>query len=175
MNTTAQAAELPATPLFGGLGPEELPELLTHATRIELGQGKPIFLKGEEADAFFVIVSGSAQVRANGGNENRVLAHVGAGAVLGETSLLLGGQHSASVYTAEPTILLRFANQAFMAVLEQSHHGAMRVLYNIARTLAVRLRAADDHIDEVVKAAAGAAVVKGDLDRLKNIFFTEWR
>ncbi len=48
------------------------------------------------------------------------------------------------------------------------------MLYNIACTLALCLRAADAHIAELAQATANGSVVKHDLDRLRNIFFSEW-
>ena len=168
------AAELPATPLFGGVQDADWPALLGTATRVEMGANQPIFLQGEPADAFFVVLSGSAEVRSRVGDSQQVLATLGSGAVLGETSLLLGGAHSASLYTAEASILLRFPKAAFMAAIDDGQHGAVRVLYNIAQALAIRLRAADAHISELAQASSHGTVVKNDLDRLRNIFFSEW-
>jgi CRP-like cAMP-binding protein len=170
--------ELAATALFGGLTEDDWPELLSQALRVELGANEPVLLQGEEAEALFVVISGSVDVRAkNSSGADQLLAHRTAGAMLGEIGLLLGGQHSASVYAAEPSTLLRFGREALMGLLESGHHGAMRVLYNIARTLAVRLREADARITELASARPPeqtASATMDDLDRLRTIFFTEW-
>lgn len=167
-------AELETTPLFGGVQAADWPALLGTAQEVELGANEAIFLQGEPADAFFVVLSGSVEVRGTAGDKEQVLATLGRGAVLGETSLLLGGAHSASLYTAEPSTLLRFPKEAFLAAVNDGQKGCVRVLYNIAHTLAVRLRAADAHISELSQATGRGAVVQNDLDRLRNIFFTEW-
>jgi CRP-like cAMP-binding protein len=167
-------AELAAAPLFGGVKDDDWPALLGTSTRVEMDAHQPIFLQGEPADAFYVVLSGSVEVRARSGDREQVLATLSAGAVLGETSLLLGGTHSASVYAAEDCTLLRFPKEAFMAAVNDGVKGAVRVLYNIAHTLAVRLRAADAHISELAQASTQGTVVKNDLDRLRNIFFSEW-
>lgn len=170
----AQAPELAATPLFGGVEDADWPEMLSNATRLELPANEPVFLQGEDADAFFVVLSGAVEVRVKTGEEERTLARLEQGAVLGETSLILGGNHSASVYTAEPAVLLRFPEQSFVRMINDGQHGAVRVLYNIAQALALRLRAADAHIAELSQATGQGTVVGHDLDRLRNIFFTEW-
>src|SRR5947208_602614 len=58
--------------------------------------------------------------------------------------------------------------------ISDGQKGAVQVLFNIARTMAVRLRAADAHIGELSHGSSQGTVVSHDLDRLRNIFFTEW-
>src|SRR5438105_2007322 len=137
MANASDIIEIPPTPLFGGLSQDDWPDLLKHSVRLEMAANEPVFLQGEEADAFFVVLAGSVQVRTKTPSGETTLAHLNAGAVLGETSLLLGGKHSASLYTAEPCTLLRFKNVAFKELIEESNRGAIRVLYNIAHTLAI--------------------------------------
>ncbi|MSQ24264.1 MAG: cyclic nucleotide-binding domain-containing protein [Chloroflexi bacterium] len=159
-----RAAELPPTPLFGGLSQEDWPELLKNAVRIELDLGGIVFLQGEESDAFYVVVAGSVEVREKEeGRDQQILAHLGAGAVLGESSLFLGGLHSASVYASEPTTLLRFPREAFTNLLWQREPGAIRVAYNMGFALAVRLRAADAQIADLSRGRAqtGAGQILG--------------
>lgn len=174
MAQASDIIEIPPTPLFGGLQQEDWSELVARAVRLELGANEPVFLHGQEADAFFAVLTGSVQVRTPTPGGDSALAQLGAGAVLGETSLLLGGTHSASVYTTEPATLLRFRNDGLKELIESGNRGAIRILYNIAHTLAVRLRAADAHIAELAKGASAGSVVGSDLERLRNIFFTQW-
>ena len=146
------ATELPATPLFGGLRQEDWPELLKNAVRLELNEGDQVFLQGEEADAFYVVVAGSVEIRVSEeGRGHQILANLGAGAVIGESSLFLGGQHSASVYASEPATLLSFPREGFMDLVWRQAPGAVRVLYNMGHALAARLRAADAEIGQLSK------------------------
>lgn len=154
--------ELPPTPLFGGLNQEDWPELLKTAVRLELNEGDRVFLQGEEADAFYVVLAGSVEVRVSEeGKGQQVLAHLGTGAVIGESSLFLGGQHSASVYASEPATLLCFPKEGFMNLLGQRVPGAVRVVYNMGHALAVRLRAADSQIAALSKGQRGSAHILG--------------
>jgi CRP/FNR family transcriptional regulator len=174
--TSTQPIELPPTPLFAGLEQDDWPDLLKFASRIELGPMEVVFHEGEDADAFFVVLAGTVEVRARmAGGPERPLAHLAPGAVIGETSLLLGAPHSASIYATEPCTLLKFPKDAFLELVKERQSGAVRVLYNIAHALAVRLRAADAHIAELSsRPAAGTQVVRNEVDRLRNIFLTEW-
>lgn len=140
--------ELPATPLFAGVENEDWPELLGRSVRVDALPGDAIFREGNEADAFFVVLTGQVEVRAanKSGPGEKALARLGAGSVLGETSLFLGGEHSASVYAMEHSTLLQFSHEGFREMVRSGHRGAIQVLYNIGNTLAVRLRAADTQI-----------------------------
>ena len=51
---------------------------------------------------------------------------------------------------------------------------AYRVVHNLARVLAARLRAADDLVAELCAGRSEAQVAEDDLDRLRHTFFTEW-
>ena len=152
--------EIPNTPLFGGLNQDDWPELLAHVERLELQEGDKVFLQGELADAFFVVVSGSVEVRVSQDvHGQQVLAHLGSGSVIGESSLFLGGTHSASVYASEPVALLCFRREEFLDLVWRLVPGAVRVLHNMAHAMAVRLRAADLEIAELSKGHGETGVV----------------
>lgn len=165
-------AELPATPLFAGVADEDWPDLLGHSVRLEALTGEPIFLQGEEADAFYVVISGLVEVGAQprSGRAERVLAHLGPGAVLGETSIFLGGPHSATVRAVEPTVLLRFAVAGFMEMVETRHRGAIRVLFNVGHALAVRLRSADALITDNDEASTPTQSVIENTQRARKVY-----
>ena len=141
----AHGDEIVASPLFGGVSQEDWAVLLSHATRLDLGAGQPVFLQGGAADSFYAVLSGTVEVRTkNAKGPERVAARLTGGSVLGETSLFLGGEHSASVYTSEPSTLLRFQTADFMELIEQKQTGAIRVLFNMGLALAARFRSATD-------------------------------
>lgn len=167
--------ELPETPLFAGLTEEDWPEVLSAGTRLELGAGESMFRQGEPGREFFLIVSGVVEVSVSSPEGDLPIAELGAGAVVGEMSLLLGDDHSVSARTSTPAVLLRFSSSAFSSWLDTRSAGAFRVLRNLANTLAIRLRSADDHLVDLSKRhtfATGA--VRTDLDKLRKIFLTDW-
>src|SRR5256885_6623132 len=91
--------ELPETPLFSGLTEHDWPEVLATGTRVELGADQQIFKQGDRGTEFFLIVAGSVQVSVESPNGELPIAELGAGAVLGELSLLLEDDHSVSART----------------------------------------------------------------------------
>lgn len=178
--TAPPANDLPPTPLFAGLEQDDWPGLLKNTTRIDLQTRDPVYKQGETADAFFVVLNGTVEVRARtASGPERPLAQLAPGAVLGETSLLLGGGHSASVYAAEPTTVLKFPKDAFLEMITERQSGAIRVLYNMAHALSVRLRAADAHIAELsstqtVHVGDSGQIVGHEAERLLSLRPTEW-
>ncbi len=159
---------------FAGIPDAELSELLGIADEIEIGAGERLFAEDEPADAFYVILSGGVDLSCRTPRaEARLLGHSGTGAALGETSLLVDGLHSASARATEPTRLLRFATTRFKEMLDASSMPAFRLVLNLARTLAARLRAANDKLAELASNPATPAA-EDDLDRLRKIFFADW-
>ena len=167
--------ELPETPLFAGLTEDDWPQVLAAGTRVELGAGEQIFRQGAPGLEFFLIVSGAVQVSVESPNGDLPIAQLGAGAVLGEMSLLLEDDHSVSARASTSTTLLRFSSAAFNDWLDERSPTAFRVLRNLANTLAARLRSADAHlVDCSQQDVYASGPVCTDLEKLRKIFLTDW-
>lgn len=172
---SALVSQLQSIPIFQGLSEADLDGLLTFVDRVDLQANQRLFAEDDPADAFFVVLSGGLDVHMRGkdGAEHR-LAHLEPGAVIGEISLLIGGERSASADATEPTVLLRFPDRRFRGMLEAGSLPAYRVVCNLARVLATRLRAADAQMAELCGEDGTATVAEDDLDRLRKIFFVDW-
>jgi len=167
-------AQLGQIAVFADLPESDLDVLRALAQRVELDAEATLFNQGDTADALFVVLTGNLDihVRVEGGREHLV-AHMGPGNVVGETSLFVSGLRSASARTTAPTVLLRFPDGALRAMMGAAAASACRIIYRLAQALAARLRAADAHIAEMSREDR-VAVFDDDLDRLRRIFFTDW-
>lgn len=163
--------EIPATPLFAGIEGDNWGALLSQATRKDLAIGQTVYKQGDPAGSFYVVLQGGVEVRAKapGVAGEQPVAQFGAGAVLGETSLFLGGEHSASIYAIEETVVLEFKNETFMAMVRAPHPAAVQVLINMGYALAVRLRTADARLGSVA-GALGVSSVLENPDKARKIF-----
>jgi CRP/FNR family cyclic AMP-dependent transcriptional regulator len=169
------ADQVASSPIFDGLADEDRKELVDAATRVEIPAGEAVFLQGEANDAFLVVVAGSIEVSVRGtGGQRRALGTLGSGAVVGETSMLVGGTHSATAYAVDRCVVLRFGAERFQAMLRSGSLPAYRVVLNLARVLATRLRLAQARLAEMSEGPGGSVVAEDDLDRLHRIFFTDW-
>lgn len=167
--------QLRTIPIFAGLPDRDLEALLNLSSRMEMGPEETLFVQGQPSDAFFVVLEGGVDVLVRGANgTEQPVAHMGPGSVLGEISLIIEGNRSATARATEPTRLLRFEDRRFRELLRSGSLPAYRVIHNLAHVLATRLRAADAQIAKMCEEESASTVAEDDLDRLRRIFFTEW-
>src|ERR1041385_2344017 len=86
-------AAIEQIPVFAGIPAADLMSLIELADEMQLGAGESLFLADQPADAFYVLVSGGVDLYSRGTrSDERFLAHLGPGAIIGETSPLMDGQ-----------------------------------------------------------------------------------
>jgi CRP-like cAMP-binding protein len=104
--------------IFAAAGRSALERLARGASEVTVAAGTPIVREGEPADALYVLVSGSVDVRARGeGAAERPLRTMPAGSYFGEIGLLEGIPRTATVTAAERCELLRIDGDAFLESL----------------------------------------------------------
>lgn len=114
------------------------------ASEVHFKAGEVVFQEGDVADAAFMILRGSVEIRvrvpgSSRAEDSRLLATLDTGEVFGEMSIIDESPRSASATAVEPTTCLRFPADEVLALIE-SHPVATR---EILRTLVSRLRAAN--------------------------------
>ena len=167
-------AQLAEIAFFRDLSEGDLDALRDLAQRIDVAAGDWLFRQGEEADCFYAVLSGGLDLLVNtpAGAEHLVV-HMGAGTIVGETSVLIGGQRSASARATRATALLSFPDEGLREMLRAQSLPAYRIVHRLAQALAQRLRQLDAHIAQM-SAGVSATATEDDLDRLRRIFFTDW-
>ena len=105
--------QLRAVPLFEHLRDDQLQWLLDHGQEYQAEQGDYVFRQGQDADYFYVIISGELQITQDINGSETVLATHHDGSFSGEVPLLSGTPYIASARALQPTQFLRFDNQAF--------------------------------------------------------------
>jgi CRP-like cAMP-binding protein len=168
-------AQLGDVPLFRDLPRDDLETLGRLARPAEINASEWLFHQGDPADCFYVVVAGGLdlEVRTATGREHLV-AHMGPGTVVGETSLFIGGQRSSSARATDRTALLEFPDEELRALLRSNALPAYHIAYRLAQALAQRLRELDAHIAQMSSLEGDRTAGEDDLDRLRRIFFTDW-
>jgi CRP-like cAMP-binding protein len=175
MATNIDVGAISAISIFSGIPSQDLAVLLELADTVELGAGEVLFSEDAPAHSFYVLLSGGIDVFGRGsGAADRLLAHLAAGSAIGETSLLMDGLRSATARATERSRLLRFPDERFHDLLEAGSLPAYRLVANLARVLAARLRAADDELLDAASRRGTTTEEEDDLDRLRRIFFKDW-
>ena len=123
-------------PLFSSLTPAEMRLVEKKFRLAEYKRGDLVYEEGKPADAFYVIVSGRFRVfQSVRGEGDKTLIFLYRGDYFGESSLLTGQAHSASVEARSDGLLLRLDKEDFLKTL--SEIPALSI--HLSRTLGHRL------------------------------------
>jgi len=105
--------------------------------QVQIVEGQSLILQeGEPGDAWFLVYDGACTIERHG----RELATLGRGAFFGELSVLDGAPRSASVRAQAPSILLRFPARALNQLLAVGSLAAHKIVLEMTRALARRMR-----------------------------------
>ena len=138
--------------------PENLSaQLFAGAASRHLEAGKALFLAGDTGDGCYRLEQGLVKVIITSPRgEERILAILGPGAIVGELSVIDGGPRSASVIAIKPCELSFVSRAAFKECTQQYPE----IYHYLVDVLAARLRETDDAL-----VAASFLTVKSRLAR----------
>ena len=133
-------------PLFSELGGPEINLLLPICRLIEGGIGHYLIHEGEPVRDIYFLLSGEATVR----KEQKQIATIGKGAVIGEMTLLNHTPAFATIQAKGPFKALAIDQLAFSNLLEGHARLASVILKKIARALSLRLMMTDAKLAEAL-------------------------
>lgn len=123
---------LNAVPLFKGLSKRDLTDIARQVDEVEFRPGEIMVAAGESGREAFVVLDGTATVRKN----DRKVAELGTGAVVGEMSLLTDLPRNATVRAETFVPALRIQRSAFLSMLEDHPAVAVKIVQALATRLA---------------------------------------
>jgi CRP/FNR family transcriptional regulator, cyclic AMP receptor protein len=127
--------------VLGRLPSELAGKLLANERTITLREGETLFERGDAGDGCYWLRRGVLAVSvASADGEQRILAILGAGAIVGELAMIDGLPRSATVQAVRDCVLTFVSRAAFTETL--SRHPEL--FHDIAMTLAARLRQSDE-------------------------------
>jgi len=117
--------------------------LLRHTSHRRFGPGETVIAAGERERSLYLVLDGRLEVLAEHGRRRlRRIATIEAGSVLGELSFFDGAPRSALVRTLTPAVLAELSPAEFDTLAAANPVLARRLLFDLGRILAQRLRAA---------------------------------
>lgn len=127
-------------PLFSCLDPLRLKKLAFASQRMHYDAGEALFRQGDEADNAYIIISGSAEILADGAvpgiSEEIRIAEIRSGNIVGEVALLYGGSRTATVRALAPLDVLAIEPGDFLAVLSDDRVACIKMMRVLAQRLA---------------------------------------
>ncbi|MBI3976729.1 MAG: cyclic nucleotide-binding domain-containing protein [Chloroflexi bacterium] len=144
--------QLRTMPLFGELTEEQLAAVLGVGRRQHVPAGAVILREGDRTDSLYILVGGSVEVtkrlglatvdRANEPKE-KTLVHLTAPQCFGEMGLLEKAERSATITAERECELLEITRADFERLVDADPLLGYRMVCNIAKILAFRLRRTD--------------------------------
>lgn len=132
MQQRQRIAQLSEVPLFANCSKRELTRLLSGLRTESVDAGHTLFVEGAPSSNLYVILTGSAVVRRNG----RQIARVGAGDVVGELSVIIGGPRTATVIAETPIEWLVLDQVSLRKAIDEVPGLGWHVLQAVAARLA---------------------------------------
>ena len=117
------ASKLSAIPLFADLPDADLATIASAALEVEVEPGETVAAQGQTGHALFAILSGTADVIADGAKR----AVLGPGDVFGEIAMLAAGHRTASVVATSRMTLIALFNDGVSVLERQSPEAAARL------------------------------------------------
>lgn len=107
--------------------------------------GEVLFMKGDEGDALYMVVTGQVRISTTGpGGRAVILTMMGPGDVFGEIALLDGMPRTADAIAIAPTRLVMIQRRGFIALLEQEPGLALHLL----KLLCERVRRTSEQVED---------------------------
>ncbi|MET0597655.1 MAG: cyclic nucleotide-binding domain-containing protein [Mesorhizobium sp.] len=122
-------------PLFAGVEPAKLKLLAFTSDRVSYNAGQTLFHQGDEGDAAYVILSGSADILVESDGNQIKVAELEPNAIVGEIAILCDVSRTATVKATAPLEALRIRKDHFLRLLREFPE----MTIEIVRVLADRL------------------------------------
>jgi len=138
---------------LAGMNDQQLGRFVQIMEIVRVEPYKTIVQQGAAGDAMFAVLDGEVRARIMAGGKETELARFGPGDIFGEMSLFDGGPRSADVISNSASTLLRISANRFDRLCKEQPDLANPLLFELAKTLAKRIRADDKKIADVYRLA----------------------
>ena len=137
MKRASLVDHLADVPLFAACSKADLRIIARHAVEVEAPADTVLVAEGEQADTFFVLLTGEATVRKKGPNaaRSRKVSTLQPGSWFGELAVLDPAPRNATVAASTPCTLAAISARSFRALLRDVPALSERLLAGLARRL----------------------------------------
>jgi len=123
-------------PLFEGLPPEQIEDLAMIVTDQTFGKGEAIFSEGEDADGFYVVITGRVKIfKLSADGKEQILHFFGPGEPFGEVPVFTGQHFPASAEVMEESRVFFFPRKSFVDLIKRNPSLALNMLAILSKRL----------------------------------------
>lgn len=162
MNRWTQAMNTRSAVLLEGFTPEQSRQLLMSGTVLQCKAGDRLLREGEAGHEMFLLIEGSAHVMKNwNGDKEAIMETLNPGEIFGELALLSKTKRNATVQAATDLQVLVISQDFLQSAMRCMPDIAMKLLFNLASLLCVKLQTSSDRIMELMRENAALPVSRG--------------
>ncbi len=176
--SNARPTLLDALPLFSGVSPADVEELVSRCDRRDLVSGEQLLSPGHPNEHVYVVLAGSLRVHV-GSPATEPLAVMEPGACVGEMSIIESRDPSAFVIAAEETHVLVIHQKILWEMVDASHAFAKNLLVVLSERVRSHNRVIADNYGELKKirehATTDALTGLGNRHSMQAVFPREIR
>ncbi len=123
-------------PLFEGLPPEQIEDLAMIATDQIFKKGETIFSEGEEANGFYVVITGRVKIfKLSPDGKEQILHFFGQGEPFGEVPVFTGQHFPAHASAMEESRVFFFPRKSFVDLIKRNPSMALNMLAVLSKRL----------------------------------------
>ncbi|RMF93201.1 MAG: Crp/Fnr family transcriptional regulator [Candidatus Schekmanbacteria bacterium] len=131
-----EKALLKKIPLFEDLDEDAMKKVISIARKKIFRKNEIIFEDGDEAESFYIILSGQVKIYklSNDGKE-QILHIIEKGESFGEAALFSGGNYPAYAEAIEDSMLISIPKDQFLSILKNTPELSLKMLASLSRYL----------------------------------------
>lgn len=146
---------LRAIPVLANMPANKLKLLAFASDRVSYQSGDVLFEQGDDADAAYIVIRGSADVLVSSTDRTSKVASLGPNAFIGDMAILSDMPRTATVQASENLDVLRIRKDHMIDMMKESPTLAMAVLRELVQRLAKTTADLTTARDELTRLKAG--------------------
>ena len=171
--TDSEAARIVRSVLCRGLSVEQSDHITKAMIATAANPGNLVLREGDRPQGLFLLVKGTVEIVKEVDGDGEVIATIDAPTVLGEMSLILAREASATVRAKTACEFRLLTRVQFERLISEDSLGAYKVVLALAEVIARRLYRMDEKVLELRGRRDGLRPVE-ELSEFKQKLFSEW-
>src|ERR1700722_16942374 len=135
---------------FQSLNAEQIAAFATHLQEVSLSPGNILFKQGDPGDSFYLLLTGEIVIKLGApAQDDRTLATLGPGAILGEMGPLVNTPRTATAIASTESHLWRISKETFHDALQRGDSWATSFLLATAQLLGRRVMGMNEELNKL--------------------------